>query len=84
MPDPMAPAARAALDDLVREGQAQLAAVQGTSLPRAAIAAALPAVLARRDFARWPVVATPRGLRDRLAVVFAGMTGRLVEKRVGL
>jgi hypothetical protein len=44
---------------------------------RAAIAAALPAVLARRDLHRWPEAAIPRRLGDRLAVVIAGMTGRI-------
>jgi len=33
-----------------------LAEARGAAVPRAAVAAALPAVLARRDLARWPVV----------------------------
>ena len=42
--------------------------------PRSALAAALPAVLARRDLGRpW----RPRGLGDRLAVLRAAVTGRL-------
>ena len=41
---------------------------------RSAVAAALPAVLARRDLARWPRPAAPRGLGDRLAVIAAGLT----------
>jgi hypothetical protein len=32
-------------------------------------------VLARRDLARWPDVAIPRRMGDRLAVTVAGMTG---------
>jgi 15-cis-phytoene synthase len=75
--DPASAAARAALDDLVLEGQAQLDHLRGISLPRLAIAAALPAALARRDLARRTPIPAPRGLRDRLAVVFAGITGRL-------
>ncbi len=66
---------RAALAELAREGQAVLASARGP-LPRAVIAAALPAVLARRDLTR----ATPpiaRGLGDRLAVLLARMIGRV-------
>jgi hypothetical protein len=39
------------------------------------LAAALPAVLARRDLRR-PTGSAPRGLADRIAVIFAGLTGR--------
>ena len=46
-------------------------------LPRHAIAAALPAVLARHDLRRVPRNRPQRGLADRLAVVFAAMTGRV-------
>ena len=46
----------------------------GGRMPRSIIAAALPAVLARRDLARLGQPATPRGLGDRLAVVKAGLT----------
>lgn len=48
-------------------------------LPPGAIAAALPAVLARRDLARLVAgrpIPTPRGLGDRLAVTLAGLRGR--------
>lgn len=44
---------------------------------RQAIAAALPAVLARRDLARVTQAPRPRGLGDRLAVIVAGFTGRV-------
>jgi hypothetical protein len=37
----------------------------------------LPGVLARRDLARWPAVAVPRRLGDRLAVVLAGLLARV-------
>lgn len=46
-------------------------------IPRAAIAAALPAVLARRDLARRGETPLERGLGDRLAVTLAGFTGRI-------
>ncbi len=72
---PGSPPARAALDELVCEGKSLLAA--RTSLPKAAIAAALPAVLARLDLRRWPAVAIPRRLGDRLAVTVAGVLGRI-------
>ena len=75
--DPASDASHAALRDLVAEGQAMLAQARSASVPRAAIASVLPAVLARRDLARWPTVISKRGLGDRLAVVIAGMTGRI-------
>jgi phytoene synthase len=49
-------------------------------LPRAAVAAALPLVLARRDLrslARAGKAPAERGLGDRLAVVAAGLRGRI-------
>ncbi|MBP0492937.1 squalene/phytoene synthase family protein [Pararoseomonas indoligenes] len=53
-------------------------------LPRGAVAAALPAVLAQRDLQRvlspgWQPGAppAPRGLGDRLAVAWAGLRGRV-------
>ena len=70
-----ADALRAALAELATDGRAILDQAAGP-LPRAAIAAALPAVLARRDLAR----ATPpaeRGLGDRLAVLAAWALGRV-------
>ncbi len=76
--NPASAPARAAQHDIVREGRMLLAGLAGTPVPRQAVAAALPAVLARRDLARWPVVATPRRLGDRLTVIFAGMTGRIL------
>jgi phytoene synthase len=78
--DPGAAPARAALDEVVREGQALLEQAAKVRLPRAATAAALPAVLARRDFGRWPAAVMPRGLGDRLAVTFAGMSGRILPR----
>jgi phytoene synthase len=70
--------AQAAQHDIVREGQALLADARRVPLPRPAIAAALPAVLARRDLARWPAVTMPRRVGDRLAVTFSALTGRIL------
>jgi phytoene synthase len=71
---PDAPAVGAVLRDLAREGT-RLLADAPRRLPRAVIAAALPAVLARRDLARVPALPRPRGLGDRLAVTFAALRG---------
>jgi phytoene synthase len=54
-----------------------LALLQPMRLSRHAIAAALPAVLARRDLQRAPNFPPQRGLGDRLAVTFAGLAGRI-------
>ncbi len=62
---------RAALADLAAEGRALLDLARGR-LPRPVIAAALPAVLARRDLRRAEPVAQ-RGLGDRLAVLAAAL-----------
>lgn len=63
---------------LLREGRAKL-----SGLPRGAVAAALPGRLAGRDLARiaapgWSAAQPPppRGLGDRLAVIWAGWRGR--------
>jgi phytoene synthase len=76
------PAAAAGLvAAMAEEGAARLGrAVSALGLPRGAVAAVLPAVLARRDLARLAAgrpVPAPRGLGDRLAVVRAGWRGRL-------
>ncbi len=57
-----------------QEGRALLRAGRDGALPRGAIAAALPAVLARRDLRR---IGRPRGVADRLAVTMAGLLGRV-------
>lgn len=62
-----------ALRDLA---QASLAAARATTLPRGAIAAALPAVFAGRDLKRDRPV-HHRALGDKLAVTLAALTGRL-------
>ena len=70
---------RQAMATLAREGARLLHGFSLTPpvLSRATIAAALPGVLARRDLRRWPRVDHPRGLGDRLAVTFHGLTGRM-------
>jgi phytoene synthase len=63
---------------LAEEGRALLRQARGAPVPRNAIAAALPAVLARRDLARWPrLPPVRRGIGDRLAVTIAGLRGRV-------
>jgi phytoene synthase len=49
----------------------------GGGWPRATIAAALPAVLARRDLRRPGPAAGPRGLGDKLAVLAAYLAARV-------
>ena len=72
---PRSASVAAATRRLAADVQAWL--VPRPSLPRRAMAAALPAVLARRDLKRVPLVASQRGLGDRLAVVLSGVTGRV-------
>jgi phytoene synthase len=64
--------------ELAGEGRAMLAEAGGR-LPRGVMAAALPAVLARRDLARGnpDAVAAGRGIGDRLAVVAAWARARV-------
>lgn len=72
-PEAAAPVVRA----LAAEGLRQAMPLAG--LPRAAVAAVLPLVLARRDLRRLAAgrpVPPVRGLGDRLAVVAAGLLGR--------
>ena len=65
----------AVLAELAAQGRALLNQA-GDRLPRGVIAAALPAVLARRDLARAEPVQA-RGLGDRLAVLRAWALGRV-------
>ena len=78
---PASPPVRRVLSALVQEGQALLARAASAPLPRSAVAAALPAVLARRDMAHWSAPPRPRGLGDRLAVLLAAMRGTPVPRR---
>lgn len=82
--DPGAAPVRAAARELAEEGRRRLAEARASSalrdLPRGAVAAALPAVLAARDLRRPPDTGrppAPRGLGDRLAVAWAGLRGRI-------
>ncbi len=72
---PMAAPVQAVMHRLAGVGLDLLATRQ--RIPRSAIAATLPAVLARRDLRRVPEFVAQRGLGDRLAVLFAGLTGRI-------
>jgi phytoene synthase len=76
--DPAAPAVQAASRRLAAEGLRMLSSP--LIVPRHAVAAALLAVLARRDLARAPVFPPHRGLADRLAVTVAGVTGRITTR----
>ncbi len=62
---------------LAAEGRAMLQEALLSHLPEGARAAALPAVLARRDLRRQPPFPNKRGLGDRLAVLRAAVTGVL-------
>lgn len=59
---------------LAEEGRGFLRSIV---LPRAIVAAALPAVLARRDLARLPAPPVPRALGDKMAVTWAALRGRI-------
>jgi phytoene synthase len=76
--NPAAPGMVTIFERLAAQGRLWLKAAAGLPpVPRPAIAAALPAVLARRDLSR-PLAAAvrERGLGDRLAVTMAALTGR--------
>jgi len=75
--NPASPAMLALFGVLAAEGRAWLQqAAALPAVPRSAVAAALPGVLARRDLSR-PLTTEerPRGLGDRLAVTMAAMAG---------
>jgi phytoene synthase len=72
--DPLGAPVLAAMRDLAREAREWLGPRE-IKLPRAARAAGLPAVLARRDLARPPPLPDRHGLADRLAVVRAALLG---------
>ena len=71
---PLDMAAQAVALRLAHEG---LMLLRRPRLPRRAIAAALPAVLARRDLRRISALPPQRGIADRLAVTFAGIAARV-------
>lgn len=67
----------AALEDLASVGRAWLREGRAARLPREAVPAALPAALAARDLRYPTAVPRLRGLGPRLAVLTAGITGRI-------
>jgi phytoene synthase len=73
---PEAPTLRPVLATLGAWGRALLAEARGP-MPRTVIAAALPAVLARRDLRQRQPPAGPRGFADRAAVLAAYLAGRV-------
>ena len=75
---PVSPPVQAVLKRLAREGEGFLDQSPRGRVPRAQVAAFLPGVLARRDL-RHPLALTPalRGLADRIAVIRAGLMGRV-------
>lgn len=73
--DPFSPSLSPVRAELAAETRSWLAALG--SLPRCALAAALPAVLAKRDLLRLDVPPAPRGLGDRLAVMSAAALGKV-------
>ncbi|MFH5927047.1 phytoene/squalene synthase family protein [Roseomonas xinghualingensis] len=87
LPQGAAPSGQAVvLREMATSGLAELRSTRAAlrSLPRQAIAAALPLVLARRDFVReasagwqWDAEPRSRGAGDRLAVAWAGLRGRI-------
>ncbi len=74
---PGAAGVRAVRATLAGEVHAWLRGAPRRIVPKAALAAALPAVLARRDLARLDAPLLPRGFADRFAVTLAGVTGRI-------
>jgi 15-cis-phytoene synthase len=70
------PSLRLVFLELAAEGRRMLREAGG-ALPRAVLAAALPAVLARRDLRDPGPARGPRGLGDKLAVVAAYLSGRV-------
>ncbi|MGA3002548.1 MAG: squalene/phytoene synthase family protein [Acetobacteraceae bacterium] len=75
---PESPNVASVLRRLAAEGQGFLAQAPLRRWPRAVLAAALPAVLSGRDLRREPTAHRgPRGLGDRVAVIWAGVTGRV-------
>ncbi len=74
---PTSPAVRGLVAEMAAEGLVALAGAR-RDVPAGAVAAALPAVLARRDLLRLAAgreVVVPRGLGDRLAVAWRGLRG---------
>ena len=76
---PTAPAISVLCAEMAAEGREALRSAP-RDVPKALIAAALPVVLAERDLRRLAtgkVVPMPRGVMDRVAVIWAGWRGRV-------
>jgi phytoene synthase len=76
---PASPAVRGLVAEMAAEGLVALAGAR-REVPAGAVAAALPAVLAERDLRRLAAggeVVVPRGLGDRLAVIWRGLRGAI-------
>ena len=71
--EPSSVAVRDVMLQIAHEG---LMLLRRLRVPRRAIAAVLPVVLARRDLRRAPRFLPERGIADRLAVVIAALAGR--------
>jgi phytoene synthase len=75
---PGSPAVTTVLGHLAEEGRHFLEFAPSGRASRTFVAARLPAVLARRDLRRWYALQPGlRGLVDRLAVTWAGLSGRV-------
>jgi phytoene synthase len=75
---PGSPAVATVLRRLAAEGQGFVAQSPSGRVPRAVVAAALPAVLSSRDLRRGTEVQPgARGLADRIAVIWAGLVCRV-------
>ena len=74
--EPDTPKLAGVLHDLAAEAR-QWLPPRAAAVKRAAVAAALPAVLARRDLRRPDAPAVPRGVADRIAVMRAAVAGRV-------
>src|SRR5208283_2910450 len=74
--EPDTPKLAGVLHDLAAEAR-QWLPPRPAAVKRAAVAAALPAVLARRDLRRPDAPAVPRGVADRIAVMRAAVAGRV-------
>ena len=73
---PGAPAVQGVMRQLSDVGK-QFLTQRPLDIPRRAIAAALPAVLAHRDLRRCPFFPAERGFGDRMAVALAGLARRI-------
>jgi len=74
---PMSPAVAKVKAVLAQEVRGWIATAAETVFPRPIHVAALPLVFAKRDLEKMALPPRPRDLPDRLAVIWAGLSGRL-------